>query len=146
MCVVYRFAAYFLLVIFCMAPEAFAADPGSQLLSPRDAHERSTAGDLLLVDIRSIEEWKKTGIAANARPLTMHQSATGFLNALDALTGKDKNRPIALICATGGRSAFLLRYLKKQGYTQVFDVGAGMLGSRHGNGWLRAKLPVKPYE
>jgi len=36
---------------------------------------------------------------------------------------KDKNRPIVTCCASGARSGMAERYLKSQGYTQVYNGG-----------------------
>ena len=55
-------------------------------------------------------------------------------------------KPIALICATGGRSGQLLRALKRAGYTGYIDVSEGMLGSPLGAGWIARGLAVVDLE
>lgn len=122
----------------------YQTSPG--IMTAKQARQKSATGEILLLDIRMPKEWKETGIAEGAHPVTMHQSATGFLKELNELASHDKGKPIALICATGGRSAFIRRYLTKAGYSNVMDVGEGMLGSKHGPGWLKLNLPIKKYQ
>ena len=104
------------------------------------AFEKAKNGELVLLDIRSPQEWKETGTGTYAERVSMHQK--GFLQKLNALINDDKSRQIALICAVGGRSDFIQAELIKRGYTNVIDVAEGMLGSRYGPGWLKRGLPV----
>lgn len=121
-------------------PRARASSPH---IGAAQAHAKASSGDLLLLDIRTPEEWKRTGVGAPAHPLSMKDPR--FLEKLTALTDSDRDRPIALICATGGRSAYLRRLLARAGYANVVDVAEGMLGSRDGPGWMRSGLPLKRY-
>jgi rhodanese-related sulfurtransferase len=123
---------------------AFGLYPGTTIAEPtldaETAYNRAVTGDLLLIDIRQPEEWAQTGSAKGATRLDMR--SPGFLDALAALTGGDRSRPIALICASGGRSARTARALTEAGFTSVLDVSEGMLGSSAGPGWLARGLPV----
>ncbi len=110
------------------------------IIGAQAAFKKAEAGELLLLDIRSPQEWKETGTGTGAKKVSMHQP--GFLAKLDALTGNDKSKPVALICATGGRSNWLQGELVKRGYTNIIDVSEGMLGSSTGPGWLKRGLPV----
>ncbi len=112
-------------------------------LSVEDAHEKAQKGEILLVDVRRRDEWKQSGIGASAKAISMHER--GFLQKLAEATGQDKTKPVALICATGGRSSWLQGKLKAFGYTTIIDVAEGMYGSPHGPGWLKKKLPIRPY-
>lgn len=116
------------------------------LITPGDALEAARSGRILLIDIRTPSEWRATGLPEGAVRSDWWQSGgrEKFLLDILALTGSDKNRPIALICARGGRSSNALRYLSDQGFTAVHDVSEGMLGSRSGPGWLARKLPTTP--
>lgn len=116
------------------------------IMSAKMAHERAMDDKLVLIDIRSPDEWKRTGLADVAHPITMHQSGKTFFSALEALTNNDKSKPIAIICATGGRTAFLKPHLQKAGYNYVYDVSEGMMGNKKGVGWLKAGLPMKKWE
>lgn len=113
------------------------------IISAQTAYEKAKTGEIILIDIRQPMEWQQTGVGENATPLTMHQSGQTFFKQLEAITQNDKSKPIALICAVGGRSGFLQPHLKKAGYTNVYNVAEGMLGSKYGAGWLKAHLPTK---
>jgi rhodanese-related sulfurtransferase len=58
--------------------------------------------------------------------------------------GEGRNRPIALICARGNRSSLASSALAEAGYTQVYNIREGMLGSPDGPGWLARGLPTDP--
>ena len=110
------------------------------ILSAPQVRQLQLEGRILLVDIRSPQEWRKTGVAADALAITVHRR--DFASALLAAAGGDYARPIAIICATGGRTALARRYLERMGFTAVVDVSEGMLGSSRGPGWIRRGLPV----
>ncbi|MEM1361898.1 MAG: rhodanese-like domain-containing protein [Pseudomonadota bacterium] len=109
-------------------------------LTPEEAHTAALDGDILLIDIRTPEEWATTGIGEGANPLDMRRD--DFVAALDALAEGDRGAPIALICARGVRSARMSKALTEAGFTQIIDVPEGMLGSFDGPGWLDRALPV----
>jgi rhodanese-related sulfurtransferase len=109
-------------------------------LDAETAFQRAKTGDLLLIDIRQPEEWADTGSPAGAQRLDLRSPT--FLDRLSALAEGDKTRPIALICASGGRSARTATALAEAGFTNVLDVSEGMLGSSAGPGWLARGLPV----
>ncbi len=116
-------------------------------ISAIEAYNGMVNGSLTLIDIRSPGEWEKSGIPKGSIPITMHNPAgkAAFKNAvLEAVKG-DKMRPIALICAVGGRSHWAQGYLKEHGFTQVADVAEGMFGrGKTMPGWLKRDLPVEP--
>jgi rhodanese-related sulfurtransferase len=124
---------------------AAAADAG-ELLSAPDALARAEAGALVLIDIRTPAEWRKTGVAAHAKPVTLHhpKGPRGFLADILKLTGGDRSKPIALICAHGNRSARARRFLEANGFTHVDDVSEGMMGRGDRPGWLARHMPVTP--
>lgn len=121
----------------------FAPADAAEQINAIEAHEKAGAGEILLIDIRTVGEWKQTKIAASSIAISMHQA--DFLEKLGAAVSGDKSRKIALICATGGRSRWLQQELSRRGFTNVADVSEGMLGSPAGPGWLKRGLPVKPY-
>ncbi|MEW5964320.1 MAG: rhodanese-like domain-containing protein [Pseudomonadota bacterium] len=150
-----RFALATLLAggLLAMPPPAVAQDatlinPGkaSGVLTAAEAHAKATKGELVLVDIRHPEEWKQTGVPESGHAITMHQKGPEFLKQLEAATGGDKSKPVALICATGSRTTYLQAPLQQQGYTTVLNVTEGMMGNRIGKGWLKAGLPVRRWQ
>ncbi|TKZ15880.1 rhodanese-like domain-containing protein [Shimia litoralis] len=93
-----------------------------------------------LLDIRTSEEWRETGVAQGAWPVSLHDER--FPERLFAARDLAETRAVALICATGGRSGAVLSNLRKSGYDSFIDVSDGMLGSRQGPGWIKAGLPT----
>lgn len=108
-------------------------------LSVADAAREAAAGRMLLVDIRTPQEWRETGYPKGAQRVDWHQGETSFRERMLALVKGDRNVPVALICRTGNRSAQALASLRAAGFSKVYHVPAGMAT---GAGWLRAGLPV----
>lgn len=115
------------------------------VIGVNEAFRLAAQGSIVLIDIRHESEWRKTGIAVNAIPITMHQSTENFVKQLSEATGANSQRPIALICAHGVRSSYLQKALKRYGFPGVIDVHEGMLGGPQDPGWIKSGLPIKPY-
>ena len=108
------------------------------------AQALAESGDVLLLDIRTPREWNQTGVSPLATPLNMRERSFG--SDLMTLIENDRDRPIALICATGGRSGYLAQVMAEAGFTKVFDVTEGMMGSDAGPGWIGTGLPVVTFD
>lgn len=121
-----------------------APDYAGDALTVAQAHKAAANGEIVLIDIRRPDEWKRTGIGEGAVPIDMRRD--DFVQALSVVAGPDKAAPIALICARGVRSARMSNRLSDAGYTNIIDVPEGMLGSKAGPGWLGEKLPVWTYK
>lgn len=132
-----------LAVLLVLPLNAFAV--GEVLVSPPEAWAEAEKGNLLIIDVRTPPEWAWTSVPKTAGRANWWQvsGSSGFLKDVLALTGGDRNRPIALICARGVRSSEATRFLQSQGFTNVRDIGEGMLGSRAGPGWLGRELPLE---
>lgn len=122
---------------------AQSRDPGP-LMSVAQAHAKAVAGEIVLVDVRTPEEWRETGLPASAHAITMHQDPKAFVQKLLTARGSDTNRPLAIICRTGNRTTGLLPELKKAGFANVVNVAEGVVGGPYGKGWLRSGLPTRP--
>lgn len=120
-----------------------APDYGGGQLSVTEAHSQAVKGSVILIDIRRPKEWQQTGIAGGAHPIDLRRD--DFIQALTAVAGSEKDRPIALICARGVRSARVSLLLTEAGYTNILDVPEGMLGSGAGPGWLAVGLPTQSF-
>lgn len=129
---------------------AESADAGARTLrggiSGPDALSRAKQGQVTIIDVRSPEEWKQTGLPLGAHAVTIHdpEGIDGFVRALTRSFGGRLDTPVALICATGRRSTRARIALVKAGFTQVLNIDEGMLGSANGPGWLARSLPVEP--
>lgn len=131
-----------------IAPVAWAQTALPQInragvkMSAQEAHDAARAGAIVLVDIRSPEEWRETGVPLGASPITMHQHPDTLLRELRKLHPKSSTKPLAVICAHGVRSSYLQDWLARHGFDRVIDVSEGMEGGHGGTGWLKAGLPV----
>ena len=113
-------------------------------IHPQQAHDFMKNAGLLLIDIRTEGEWLRTGVAEGA--VTMTPSGPEFIDHVLDLIDGDKSRPVALICASGNRSAHLQRFMQAYGFTQVVNVVEGMTGGfGAGPGWILRGLPTVPY-
>ncbi len=125
-------------------PAAPLAAEEATIAAPR-ALAAARSGERLLIDVRSPAEWRRTGLPAGAEAVSIHHpdGLEAFLEEVAALAG-DRDRPLALICAGGVRSARAAELLRARGFSDVADVGEGMLGSADGPGWLGRGLPTEP--
>ena len=116
------------------------------VITPEEANMRTEAGELVLIDVRSPEEWRQTGVPRGARRVTIHDPGglKGFLKAMAAAVDGDLKKPIALICARGNRSTVAQRVLGEAGFTRVFNIREGFTGGPYGPGWVKRGLPVEP--
>lgn len=133
-------AAFIAWRMFGPAPVA-----AGEVMSPGEAHEKALKGEIMLVDVRTPDEWKQTGLPASAHAITMHQQGPDFVRQLDAVLGGDRSKPLAVICRTGNRTGSLVAPLEKAGYARVINVAEGMVGGRYGPGWIKAGLPLRTY-
>lgn len=105
------------------------------------------SGAGVLVDLRTPRELRENGRVAGAVHIPLQGDDMtfnpDFVRQLVDAVGGDRNRPIALICATGRRSAHAARVLGGQGFGQVFSVGEGIYGSNLGPGWAARGLPMQ---
>jgi len=108
--------------------------------SVQETHDALNSNAARLIDVRRPDEWNQTGVAQGAWPLDMRDAAFGqrLFAALDLADGQ----PVALICAVGGRSGYIMNQLRQRQVTGFVDVAGGMLGSRGNPGWIASGLPV----
>jgi rhodanese-related sulfurtransferase len=123
-----------------------AVGSASTILSAPEAHVRAAAGDLVLIDIRTPEEWRETGVARGALRIDMRHPGgpRGFADEVLRRVGGDRNASIGLICRTGNRTTQVQRALQDLGFTRVYNVKEGMAGSAAGPGWIKRGLPIEP--
>jgi len=119
-------------------PSTAMAD--GQTITAQQANERLQKGELILIDVRTPQEWQQTGVAKGAWMLDMtHRDFGGWL--MTAIQ-RNPDHEIAIICRTGNRTGHLSKVLKQNGITGVLDVTEGMAGGPRGTGWIPSKLPV----
>ncbi|MAW87667.1 MAG: sulfurtransferase [Phyllobacteriaceae bacterium] len=112
-------------------------------ITPRQAHEAVGEGGLVLVDIRTPEEWAETGIPEPATPIDM--TSADFVPKLKELLTGNPGRTVGFICRTGNRSNYLTEVLEKAGLTNIVDVTGGVAGNGKVTGWIAEGLPMKQH-
>ena len=115
-------------------------------LDAKTAYSLAQDGQLMIIDVRRPSEWRRTGIPDGSTPISLQHFSRKirgefFGDVLAAVQG-DKSRSIALICASGGRSAWALELLEEAGFSRVHDISEGMFGNGNAPGWLARKLPI----
>ena len=130
--------------LFLMALMASVGMADTSIKSAPVAAQELADGEIVLLDIRSPAEWRETGLAKGAWPVSMHTPEFG--NQLQDIFEKYRPDQVALICATGGRTAHVIDVLAKNGITGVIDVSEGMHGNPSGPGWLARGMPVVSVE
>ena len=137
-------AAFWAVILAFVTTAAWGAETR---IHADEAYALVVNGKLTLIDVRSPQEWQKSEIPEGSLAITMHDPGgkEAFRDAVLKAVGGDKKRPIALICAVGGRSSWAQRYLKSEGFKTVFDVSEGMFGrGKSMPGWLKRGLPTEP--
>lgn len=112
---------------------------GTTITAP-EAYAAAKAGEIILVDIRSPQEWAQTGIGAGAIGIDMRTKL--FVERLAKLRSDNPDTPIALICRSGNRSGYTFDALTKRGFKNLLDVSEGMSGGPNGKGWIAHGLPT----
>lgn len=103
---------------FCGEGAAPAWDVTARDIDPADAAAALARGELYVLDVR--EDWE---LDAAAVPGAMHV-AMGLIPAQQALLPRDK--PIAVLCHHGMRSAMVADYLRSAGHARVLNVRGGI--------------------
>jgi len=130
------------LVLLSAAAPAAVAEPA---LSAPEAHAGASAGALILIDIRTPQEWRETGVPQGARRVDFYDSSglQGFASKILEQVGGDRHAAIALVCRVGNRTTRAQSYLRSLGFTRVYNVREGMSGSASGPGWIQRGLPLE---
>ena len=110
------------------------------------AHLLAQNGKLTIIDIRRPAEWRETGMPDTSVGISLQnflkKIRKRFSNdVLVALDG-DPGRAVALICASGGRSAYAVELLQDAGFVNVHDISEGMRGNGAAPGWMARNLPI----
>ena len=122
---------YFL--ILALSSVAFIAISQSslQLLSPNDFEKKlTTLPDKQIVDVRTSEEFRQGHISG---AIVIDYYKDDFKAQLSKL---DKNKPVFVYCAGGGRSGASASLLSDLGFKQIYDLRGGF------NAWSKASKPT----
>jgi rhodanese-related sulfurtransferase len=137
------------LLVAVAAPRAFAeppqsSTPQSSVRTVSSAVYAKATGGATLIDVREPAEWSDTGMPADAHGVPV--SSPDFIKRVLAEVGGDKSKPVAVICRSGSRSTRAAGQLAAAGFTNVTNIGDGMIGNPNvGAGWVGSGLPLKTY-
>ena len=107
----------------------FRTRPQIETVTPVQLHQRlNEPGAPLVVDVRSPEEYKLDGHISGSRLLPLPM----LLQRSDEIP---QDRPVVFVCRSGSRSQAACEQLAARGYTNVINMGGGMIG------WRSAGLP-----
>src|SRR5580765_6829428 len=108
-----------------------SAPPPVKHVDARSAQKLLSKTNLVILDIRTPEEFKSFHIA-EATNIDFHGS--NFEQRINAL---DKSKTYLVHCASGGRRTQSLKYFQKHDFPSIYHLDGGI------NGWKNAGLPVE---
>jgi thioredoxin len=108
----------------------FQVTAQSGVLSSAQFQQQISAGQPQLLDVRTAGEYKQ-GHLANA----LQADWTNSAEFADRVKYLDKNKPLLVYCASGGRSGQAAEWLVKQGFVKVDNLSGGMIA------WKQSSLP-----
>lgn len=98
-------------------------------ITPTEVQEKLKGKEsFLILDVRQPEEYAYDGHIKGSRLMPL-----GSLR--DRLGELPMDTPIVCVCRSGARSRTACELLQRQGFTDVSNLGGGMIG------WKRARLP-----
>ncbi len=98
--------------------------------------------DLIIIDIRTKEEWKNTGVIKGSKKLTAFDLEgnfnPGFLNSFKLLTKKDnENTKVVFVSSKGDISSILANgFFEQLGYKKMNSLKGGI------NEWINLGNPI----
>ena len=107
-----------------------ACSNGQNVITTQQVSDLLDKGEIQLLDVRTPEEWGE-GVIEGAKLKNFYDDDFG-----DYLETLDKKQPIIVTCKRGGRSAEATKMMLKAGFTEVYDLGAGM------DGWNAENRPT----
>jgi len=117
-------------VISSLLAHNLLAGAGKGVVDPREAIDLINQKDAVVVDVRPVADFS-AGHIIRAVNLPMN----GFSKQIEQLR-KYQERPIVVSCRSGAQSAQACKELRKQGFSQVYNLGGGVLA------WQNANLPL----
>lgn len=103
-------------------------------ISPRDAKKLiETKDQLQLVDVRTPQEFSSGALPGSTLVTYNSWAPKTFLNQMEAF---DREKPLLLVCAVGGRSWAAALALKRRGFQEVYNLNGGL------QAWARQRVPL----
>ncbi|MAH89580.1 MAG: hypothetical protein CMJ06_06055 [Pelagibacterales bacterium] len=139
----------YLLLFFTFHTTLISEDKMDNLnIDIKTAVKNYNANELKIIDIRTLKEWKMTGIIPNSYLINMHNEDfsenINFLEKVKKIINENQKHDIAFICASGARSEIVASYFKEKNYANIFNIPKGILGKSK-DGWLFLGYPIESY-
>ena len=84
--------------------------------------------EVVIIDVRSLEEFREGALPDSV--------LVPFFEAMRGKIFLPKDTPILLVCAVGGRSFAVGRYLAMQGFQEVYNLKGGL------DAWQQQRVPL----
>ena len=104
----------------------FNFNNSSQLSQDQAYTQLQNDASIILVDVRTVEEYDDDGHIDGSLNIPLHTLPNAVAKALP-----NKDAKIFVICYSGARASDAVNYLKRLGYTNVFNIG-GVATWRYG--------------
>ena len=140
----------FLLLLFKLQVDLNSQDKMMDInISVNQALDSYKSNKLKIIDIRTLKEWKMTGIIPNSYLINMHEEDfsenTNFIEEAKKVLDENKEFDVAFICASGARSEIAANYFIEKNYKNIFHIPEGILG-KNKDGWLFLGYPIESYK
>ena len=119
-----------LIVILMLLIRTFITPSGITRLSVMEAVKKMNQDDSLMLDVRSESEF------ADGHILNATNIPVALLSSRINEIKEHASHPVVLVCQSGNRSIQAASTLKKQGFTELYNLEGGMMA------WKNANLPV----
>ena len=89
-------------------------------------------GGVPLIDVRTLEEWQKTGVIKDSKLLTFfdkngNSNLEDWMHQLRKIVSKDD--PVIILCRSGKRSGIVSNILsEKMNFSKVYNANSGIIG------------------
>lgn len=111
----------FLILFLLMLSDCAVSGQQSGVLSPGEFEKAVSAGDKLVLDVRTDKEFR-TGYIRSAMQANWNDTAE-FSRRLQYI---DRQRPVYVYCLGGGRSSAAAEWMKKHGFSSVIELQGGI--------------------
>jgi rhodanese-related sulfurtransferase len=117
--------------VMLLWPEISNLAGGGTQISTLEATRLMNKGSMLVLDVRDGNDFA-TGHLPRARHIPIRELSKRIEEIV-----KFKDKPVIVSCGTGGRAAAASRFLKRAGFTTVYQLKGGLAA------WQQASLPVE---
>jgi rhodanese-related sulfurtransferase len=112
-------------LLFLLLVTLFSCSQSAQTQNVLDAAQTENMlksdGTVQLVDVRTPSEWQQTGVIEGAKRINFNGS-----DFQEQVAQLDKNKPVIVYCAAGGRSPKAAAAMTKMGFKNVYNYAGGM--------------------